>query len=114
MSRMYMTAEFAFDSEITKLAIRTSKASQLMNWKFGENRNKYFCHAIGQLYAISRELISYISHNQQVGMLRWVLFIGLGYTKSVVTLKLLPHLTLILVLEKLQIVNERHKQGTYV
>ncbi|WZZ65683.1 hypothetical protein YC2023_077053 [Brassica napus] len=32
-----------------------------------------------------------------VRMLRWVLgFIGLGYTKSVVTLKLLHHLTLIL------------------
>ncbi|KAL0725294.1 hypothetical protein Bca4012_039893 [Brassica carinata] len=33
-------------------------------WKFGENKNKYFCHAIGQLYTISRELTSYISLSQ--------------------------------------------------
>lgn len=33
-------------------------------WKFGENGNKYFRHATGQLYAISRDLASYISINQ--------------------------------------------------
>jgi len=33
-------------------------------WKFGEEGNKYFRHATGQLYAISRELASYISINQ--------------------------------------------------
>jgi hypothetical protein len=33
-------------------------------WKFGENGNKYFRHATGQLYAISRDLASYISLNQ--------------------------------------------------
>jgi hypothetical protein len=35
-------------------------------WKFGENGNKYFRHATGQLYAISRDLASYISLNQHV------------------------------------------------
>ncbi|XP_048328671.1 probable beta-1,3-galactosyltransferase 2 isoform X1 [Ziziphus jujuba] len=35
-------------------------------WKFGENGNKYFRHATGQLYAISRDLATYISINQHV------------------------------------------------
>ncbi|CAA2969055.1 probable beta-1,3-galactosyltransferase 2 [Olea europaea subsp. europaea] len=35
-------------------------------WKFGENGNKYFRHATGQLYAISKELASYISINKHV------------------------------------------------
>ncbi|KAK8997374.1 hypothetical protein V6N11_020854 [Hibiscus sabdariffa] len=35
-------------------------------WKFGEEGNKYFRHATGQLYAISRDLASYISINQHV------------------------------------------------
>ncbi|XP_010557003.1 PREDICTED: probable beta-1,3-galactosyltransferase 2 isoform X3 [Tarenaya hassleriana] len=35
-------------------------------WKFGEAGNKYFRHATGQLYAISRDLASYISINQHV------------------------------------------------
>lgn len=33
-------------------------------WKFGEVGNKYFRHATGQLYAISRDLAMYISLNQ--------------------------------------------------
>jgi hypothetical protein len=33
-------------------------------WKFGEWGNKYFRHATGQLYAISKDLASYISINQ--------------------------------------------------
>lgn len=33
-------------------------------WKFGEEGNKYFRHATGQLYAISRDLATYISINQ--------------------------------------------------
>ncbi|XP_021906177.1 probable beta-1,3-galactosyltransferase 4 [Carica papaya] len=33
-------------------------------WKFGEEGNKYFRHATGQLYAISKDLASYISFNQ--------------------------------------------------
>ncbi|KAI4334115.1 hypothetical protein L6164_018846 [Bauhinia variegata] len=35
-------------------------------WKFGEAGNKYFRHATGQLYAISKDLATYISLNQQV------------------------------------------------
>ncbi|KAH0453276.1 hypothetical protein IEQ34_017600 [Dendrobium chrysotoxum] len=35
-------------------------------WKFGEYGNKYFRHATGQLYAISRDLATYISINQHV------------------------------------------------
>lgn len=33
-------------------------------WKFGEEGNKYFRHATGQLYAISKDLATYISINQ--------------------------------------------------
>ncbi|PON95139.1 Glycosyl transferase [Trema orientale] len=32
-------------------------------WKFGEEGNKYFRHATGQIYAISKDLASYISIN---------------------------------------------------
>ena len=35
-------------------------------WKFGEAGNKYFRHATGQLYAISKDLATYISANQYV------------------------------------------------
>ncbi|XP_074562237.1 putative beta-1,3-galactosyltransferase 2 [Curcuma longa] len=35
-------------------------------WKFGEEGNKYFRHATGQLYAISKDLASYISLNQHL------------------------------------------------
>ncbi|WOL07658.1 hypothetical protein Cni_G16405 [Canna indica] len=35
-------------------------------WKFGEEGNKYFRHATGQLYAISKDLANYISMNQHV------------------------------------------------
>ncbi|GLT80649.1 hypothetical protein SLA2020_520780 [Shorea laevis] len=35
-------------------------------WKFGETGNKYFRHATGQLYAISKDLATYISINQHV------------------------------------------------
>ncbi|KAK2412835.1 putative beta-1,3-galactosyltransferase [Trifolium repens] len=35
-------------------------------WKFGEVGNKYFRHATGQLYAISQDLATYISTNQNV------------------------------------------------
>ncbi|XVF27878.1 hypothetical protein REPUB_Repub14bG0147300 [Reevesia pubescens] len=35
-------------------------------WKFGEVGNKYFRHATGQLYAISKNLATYISINQNV------------------------------------------------
>ncbi|XP_077253923.1 putative beta-1,3-galactosyltransferase 2 isoform X2 [Tasmannia lanceolata] len=35
-------------------------------WKFGEEGNKYFRHATGQLYAISKDLATYISINKHV------------------------------------------------
>ncbi|KAJ3679380.1 hypothetical protein LUZ60_017391 [Juncus effusus] len=35
-------------------------------WKFGDSGNKYFRHATGQLYAISKDLATYISINQHV------------------------------------------------
>ncbi|KAF4347230.1 hypothetical protein F8388_008698 [Cannabis sativa] len=36
------------------------------HWKFGEDGNKYFRHATGQLYAVSKDLATYISINQHV------------------------------------------------
>uniref|UniRef100_A0A0C9RQV4 Hexosyltransferase n=1 Tax=Wollemia nobilis TaxID=56998 RepID=A0A0C9RQV4_9CONI len=35
-------------------------------WKFGEEGNKYFRHATGQIYAISKDLARYISTNQPI------------------------------------------------
>ncbi|EFJ23757.1 glycosyltransferase-like protein [Selaginella moellendorffii] len=35
-------------------------------WKFGEDGNRYFRHATGQLYAISKDLATYISINQHI------------------------------------------------
>ncbi|CAL9045767.1 beta-1,3-galactosyltransferase 7 [Musa acuminata AAA Group] len=35
-------------------------------WKFGEDGNKYFRHATGQIYAISKDLAMYISINQAI------------------------------------------------
>ncbi|XP_059451544.1 beta-1,3-galactosyltransferase 7 [Corylus avellana] len=35
-------------------------------WKFGEEGNKYFRHATGQIYAISKDLATYISINQAI------------------------------------------------
>ena len=35
-------------------------------WKFGEEGNKYFRHATGQIYAVSKDLATYISINQYV------------------------------------------------
>ncbi|KAF6173292.1 hypothetical protein GIB67_026987 [Kingdonia uniflora] len=35
-------------------------------WKFGETGNKYFRHATGQLYVISKDLATYISTNQHI------------------------------------------------
>lgn len=36
------------------------------HWKFGEEGNKYFRHATGQIYAISKDLALYISTNAYV------------------------------------------------
>jgi hypothetical protein len=33
-------------------------------WKFGEVGNRYFRHATGQLYALSKDLATYISTNK--------------------------------------------------
>ncbi|XP_038983304.1 beta-1,3-galactosyltransferase 7-like isoform X2 [Phoenix dactylifera] len=35
-------------------------------WKFGEEGNKYFRHATGQIYAISKDLATYITINQPI------------------------------------------------
>ncbi|CAJ2655298.1 unnamed protein product [Trifolium pratense] len=35
-------------------------------WKFGDEGNKYFRHATGQIYAISRDLADYISINRPI------------------------------------------------
>ncbi|KAK4338050.1 hypothetical protein RND71_042537 [Anisodus tanguticus] len=35
-------------------------------WKFGETGNKYFRHATGQIYAISKELATYIANNKHI------------------------------------------------
>ncbi|KAL0320806.1 UNVERIFIED_CONTAM: putative beta-1,3-galactosyltransferase 2 [Sesamum radiatum] len=35
-------------------------------WKFGEQGNKYFRHATGQIYAISKDLATYIAINQHI------------------------------------------------
>ncbi|XP_043806023.1 probable beta-1,3-galactosyltransferase 8 isoform X2 [Manihot esculenta] len=35
-------------------------------WKFGEEGNKYFRHATGQIYAISKDLANYISINSPI------------------------------------------------
>ncbi|XP_058105021.1 beta-1,6-galactosyltransferase GALT31A isoform X2 [Magnolia sinica] len=35
-------------------------------WKFGEEGNKYFRHATGQMYAISKDLATYISVNRHI------------------------------------------------
>ncbi|XP_019200569.1 PREDICTED: beta-1,3-galactosyltransferase 7-like isoform X3 [Ipomoea nil] len=35
-------------------------------WKFGETGNNYFRHATGQIYAISKELATYVSTNKDV------------------------------------------------
>lgn len=36
------------------------------HWKFGEDGNKYFRHATGQIYAISKDLATYISVNRHI------------------------------------------------
>ncbi|KAJ9164334.1 hypothetical protein P3X46_023925 [Hevea brasiliensis] len=35
-------------------------------WKFGEEGNKYFLHATGQIYAVSKDLATYISINSPI------------------------------------------------
>jgi hypothetical protein len=48
------------------LSYRNLKYHEPESWKFGEDGNKYFRHATGQIYAISKDLATYISINQYV------------------------------------------------
>ncbi|XP_010416738.1 PREDICTED: beta-1,3-galactosyltransferase 7 isoform X2 [Camelina sativa] len=48
------------------LAQKTVKYHEPEYWKFGEDGNKYFRHATGQIYAISKDLAKYISVNQPI------------------------------------------------
>ncbi|KAL9691392.1 hypothetical protein QQ045_011814 [Rhodiola kirilowii] len=48
------------------LARKGVKYHEPEHWKFGEEGNKYFRHATGQLYAISRDLALYIRSNQKI------------------------------------------------
>ncbi|XP_047946794.1 beta-1,6-galactosyltransferase GALT31A-like isoform X1 [Salvia hispanica] len=46
------------------LAQKGVKYHEPEHWKFGEEGNKYFRHATGQIYAISKDLATYISINR--------------------------------------------------
>ncbi|KAK9081890.1 hypothetical protein Syun_030727 [Stephania yunnanensis] len=48
------------------LAQKNVKYHEPEYWKFGEDGNKYFRHATGQIYAISKDLATYISINQAI------------------------------------------------
>ncbi|KAI4374783.1 hypothetical protein MLD38_012735 [Melastoma candidum] len=48
------------------LAQKGVKYHEPEHWKFGEEGNKYFRHATGQLYAVSKDLATYISINRHV------------------------------------------------
>ncbi|KAL1214295.1 Beta-1,3-galactosyltransferase 7 [Cardamine amara subsp. amara] len=48
------------------LAQKTVKYHEPEYWKFGEEGNKYFRHATGQIYAVSKDLAKYISINQPI------------------------------------------------
>ncbi|XP_071704268.1 beta-1,3-galactosyltransferase 7-like [Rutidosis leptorrhynchoides] len=48
------------------LAQKNVKYHEPEYWKFGEEGNKYFRHATGQIYAISNDLAAYISTNQPI------------------------------------------------
>ncbi|XP_010534616.1 PREDICTED: beta-1,3-galactosyltransferase 7-like [Tarenaya hassleriana] len=48
------------------LSQKTVKYHEPEYWKFGEEGNKYFRHATGQIYAISKDLATYISINQPI------------------------------------------------
>ncbi|XP_022131318.1 beta-1,3-galactosyltransferase 7-like isoform X2 [Momordica charantia] len=48
------------------LSDRNEKYHEPEYWKFGEDGNKYFRHATGQIYAISKDLATYISTNRQI------------------------------------------------
>lgn len=47
-------------------------------WKFGDTGNKYFRHATGQIYAISKDLAKFISDNEYESLL---LLVSVEYWK---------------------------------
>ncbi|KAL5165109.1 Beta-1,3-galactosyltransferase 7 [Glycine soja] len=51
------------ERHLKNLGMRESKYHELKHEKFGEEGNKYFRHATGQIYAISKDLATYISIN---------------------------------------------------
>ncbi|KAM7473070.1 hypothetical protein LguiA_011253 [Lonicera macranthoides] len=48
------------------LSQKGEKYHEPEHWKFGEEGNKYFRHATGQIYAISKDLAAYISINSAI------------------------------------------------
>ncbi|KAF3789989.1 Beta-1-3-galactosyltransferase 7 [Nymphaea thermarum] len=48
------------------LSQKNVKYHEPEHWKFGEEGNNYFRHATGQIYAISKDLATYISINQPI------------------------------------------------
>ncbi|KAG9451101.1 hypothetical protein H6P81_011066 [Aristolochia fimbriata] len=48
------------------LSQRNVKYHEPEYWKFGEEGNKYFRHATGQIYAISKDLATYVSINHHI------------------------------------------------
>ncbi|XP_042479957.1 probable beta-1,3-galactosyltransferase 8 isoform X1 [Macadamia integrifolia] len=48
------------------LSEKSAKYYEPEFWKFGEEGNKYFRHATGQIYAISKDLAAYISINAPI------------------------------------------------
>ncbi|KVH91744.1 Glycosyl transferase, family 31 [Cynara cardunculus var. scolymus] len=51
-------------------------------WKFGEDGNKYFRHATGQIYAISKDLATYISVNRLAFLVNFLILIFLSKFSS--------------------------------
>uniref|UniRef100_A0A0E0PMT1 RRM domain-containing protein n=1 Tax=Oryza rufipogon TaxID=4529 RepID=A0A0E0PMT1_ORYRU len=51
---------------LTSRLARGVKYHEPEYWKFGDEGNRYFRHATGQIYAISKDLASYISINQPI------------------------------------------------
>ena len=56
--------DFKADFYVFIITFRTAKYREPEFWKFGEEGNEYFRHATGQIYAISKDLATYISNNQ--------------------------------------------------
>lgn len=60
----FHSGDACFFFNILFLFFRNVKYHEPEYWKFGEEGNKYFRHATGQIYAISKDLATYISINQ--------------------------------------------------